>query len=251
MTFQKHILFAFLYGLCLLTSCAQSGSSSIDQRDTSSVFYYLEKEPRIASDKPPLLILLHGVGSNEKDLFGLAGQLPGNYRIVSARAPIELQEGSYAWFRFDMVDGVRIAHEDEAERTRLQLIRFVEQMSKKYNTPFDKIYLLGFSQGAIMSYSVSLTSPKSVRGILALSGGILPSLKNVVKPNDELKDLRLFIAHGTADEVLPLSRAIDARAYVESLGIIPSYYEYRGMAHSISREELLDINTWLKTENEN
>jgi len=249
---MKKILPLLMLGWALI-SCAQTGSSGsvVDERDFSSVFYYIDKAPRIASDNPPMLILLHGVGSNEKDLFGLADQLPGEFRIVSARAPITLQEGSYAWFRFDMVDGVRIAHEDEAEKTRLDLIRFIEQMSAQYKTPSDKIYLLGFSQGAIMSYSVSLTTPTAVKGILALSGGVLPSLKDKIKPSDELKKLQMFIAHGTDDLVLPLSRSIEARDFVESFGIVQSYHEYMGMEHRINREELIDINNWLKADIKN
>ncbi len=66
---------------------------------------YLVREPKVSADKPPLLILLHGVGSNEKDLFSFATHLPDKFRIISARAPIELGPSSFAWYQVDFSSG--------------------------------------------------------------------------------------------------------------------------------------------------
>jgi hypothetical protein len=60
------------------------------------VLYYLAKEPSIKSTKMPVLILLHGIGSNEKDLFHLADKLHPQMLIISVRAPIQLDKGAYA-----------------------------------------------------------------------------------------------------------------------------------------------------------
>ena len=59
---------------------------------------YLIREPKIKLDKNPLLVLIHGYGSNEEDLFSFATELPEEYYIVSARAPYNMQYGSYAWY---------------------------------------------------------------------------------------------------------------------------------------------------------
>ena len=58
---------------------------------------YLIREPKIKKDSNPLLLLLHGYGSNEADLFSFASELPEDYYVISARAPYDLQYGSYAW----------------------------------------------------------------------------------------------------------------------------------------------------------
>ena len=60
--------------------------------------HYLVKEPKIKKDKNPLLLLLHGYGSNEEDLFSFANELPEEYYVISARAPYDMMYGSYAWY---------------------------------------------------------------------------------------------------------------------------------------------------------
>ena len=59
---------------------------------------YQVREPKILLDKNPLLLLLHGYGSNDYDLFSFASELPDEYFVISARAPYDLQYGSYAWY---------------------------------------------------------------------------------------------------------------------------------------------------------
>ncbi len=60
--------------------------------------HHLVREPKIKKDKNPLLLLLHGYGSNEEDLFSFASELPEDYYVVSARAPYDMMYGSYAWY---------------------------------------------------------------------------------------------------------------------------------------------------------
>jgi len=59
---------------------------------------YKIQEPKVILDKNPVLLLLHGYGSNEEDLFSFATELPDNYYIISARAPYDLHYGAYAWY---------------------------------------------------------------------------------------------------------------------------------------------------------
>ena len=66
-------------------------------KDTSTSLHYLVKHPKVENEKTPLIILLHGVGSNEKDLFSFANQLPEKYLVISARAPHVLGQDSYGW----------------------------------------------------------------------------------------------------------------------------------------------------------
>src|SRR5690606_18919359 len=63
--------------------------------------YHLVREPKVKKEKNPLLLLLHGYGSNDADLFSFASELPDEYYVISARAPYDLMYGSYAWYAID------------------------------------------------------------------------------------------------------------------------------------------------------
>ena len=99
-------------GICLL---AMSLTTSLNAAPTGTRLHYLMRGPKVASAKPPLLLLLHGVGSNEADLFSFADQLPDEYLVVSARAPITLGPESYAWYQVDFSTGTPIFNAQQAE----------------------------------------------------------------------------------------------------------------------------------------
>ena len=95
---------------------------------------YLVKEPSIKSAKLPVLILLHGIGSNEQDLFSMANQLPNQMLIISARAPYTLSQGSYAWYHMDLSSGKPVYSSEEAEKSRNLILQFIDQIKTKYKT---------------------------------------------------------------------------------------------------------------------
>jgi phospholipase/carboxylesterase len=104
--------------------------------------------------------------------------------------------------------------------------------------------LLGFSQGAIMSYNVIFTRPELVNGIAAMSGRMMDGIKpNVSKK--ALEAVQVFIAHGTQDQVIGVEHARTSLKYFNSIGMKPEYHEYQ-MAHTISPQTLSDVITWLK-----
>ena len=80
---------------------------------------YRIREPKIKLDKNPLLLLLHGYGSNEDDLFSFATELPEEYYIISARAPYDLQYGSYAWYAINFdADQNKFSDHEQAKVSR-------------------------------------------------------------------------------------------------------------------------------------
>lgn len=104
--------------------------TSFAQKTTTSL-YYIFKEPKIKSAKPPVIILMHGVGSNEKDLFSFANQLPDSFLVISLRAPIELGKDSYAWYHLSFENGKPISNPIEAEASRLMIIDFINTLKKQ------------------------------------------------------------------------------------------------------------------------
>ncbi len=213
--------------------------------DTTSVLHYLVREPKIKSAHPPLIILLHGVGSNEEDLFSFADHLPEKYLVISARAPITLGGNSYAWYHLDFSTGKPVYNFAEEEKSRATLIKFISQVKDKYSAGPNEIYLCGFSQGAIMSYSIALTRPDLVKGIAIMSGRLIEEIKPFIAAKDKLQKLKIFISHGTKDSVLPVQNAREAAAFLKTLNINFSYKEYPE-EHTISNEMFNDLLQWLK-----
>lgn len=134
---------------------------------------YVVREPKVKSENPPLLILLHGYGSNEQDLFSFASELPDELLVISARAPQTLGMGSYAWYtiHFDMNNG-KFSDTNEAIVSRDVIATFIDEVKNTFQTNPQKTFLVGFSQGTILSYAVGLNYPDKVQHIVALSGYI-------------------------------------------------------------------------------
>ncbi|TCJ12702.1 esterase [Flaviaesturariibacter flavus] len=208
----------------------------------SAALQYLVREPQVKSPKNKAIILLHGVGSNEQDLFSLASQLPNDFYIIAPRGQYTLGAGRYAWYNVDFSTGKPVYNTDQELSSRKAIGSFIRQVKEKYD--LDEIYLGGFSQGAIMSYSIGLLYPNEVKGVIAFSGRLLEELKPLVKKGGYLQELKVFVAHGMQDNTLPIHYAREAKHYIESLGIKVSYHEYT-LGHQISSEVVRDLNSWL------
>lgn len=207
-------------------------------------FQYLVRESGIKTGKAPLLLLLHGVGSNEKDLFSFANQLPDQFLVVSARAPYTLETGRYAWYQVDFSTGKPVIQMEQEEKSRRMILQFIEELKESYQIDESAVYLCGFSQGAIMSYSAGLTAPDLFKGIAAMSGRLLEEVKPEITSPEALQHLRVFISHGKEDLMLNIEYARSCDSYLKSLGIQPTYKEY-AEGHGINREMLADLIHWL------
>jgi phospholipase/carboxylesterase len=212
----------------------------------------LSREPRRrdAAGRPPLLLLLHGIGSDEADLFGLAPLLDPRFHILSLRAPNRMPPG-YAWYEVHFsVQGPTLRPE-HVESSRRLLIRFLERAPEAYGADPERVYLLGFSQGAIMSLALTLTRPDLLAGVVAMSGRTLEELFQAsgplsghLAPSDELQGFPLLVVHGRYDQVLPVDYGRETRRCFERLPVDLLYREY-DMPHTITRESLDDIAGWL------
>lgn len=233
----------FLFCFVLVTAIHAAGQNTPAlQQDLA--LKYLVQPPTEKTAHTPVIILLHGYGSDEKDLFELRTAFPKSYLIVSARAPYNLPGGGYEWYEPAQVNGGRDGKKDEVDNSRHLIEQFIKQVVTKYKADGKQVYLMGFSQGAIMSYQVGLTDPEAVHGIAPLSGMIFESLKPMIKNTPALKQLRIFVSHGAADQRIPFAEGKAAVDYVKSIGLHPDFHEYPGMGHSISNEVLNDLVKW-------
>lgn len=217
----------------------------IEKADPVLPLHYLLRNPKIKTEKPPVLILLHGYGSNEKDLFSFASQLPDQYLIVSARAPIHLNGDAYAWYPIDFSSDKPEHNLQLEESSRNTLLRFITELKEKFKLNTSEIYLCGFSQGAIMALSLALTRPDIIKGSAVMSGRLLKGIKSLIAKKENLRSLKIFISHGINDNTLPISYGRESHVFVKSLGIVPIYKEYQE-GHSINNQMLKDLIAWLK-----
>ena len=212
------------------------------QLDTQSLTYVV-REPKVPSAHPPVLFLLHGLGSNETDLLSLATQFPPRYLVVCVRAPRDLGGGRYAWYRVDFSTGKPVYDFADVEESVALLGVLMSEVREKYATS-DDVYVGGFSQGGIMSYMLGLTHPERVKVIIVMSGRLLEEVKSLVANEEERQHLRVFISHGVDDATLPIEYGREGASYLRSLHMNPAYTEYPG-GHSISDAMLTDLIRWL------
>jgi phospholipase/carboxylesterase len=203
------------------------------------------REPAGNTPEPaPLLLLLHGVGSNEEDLMGLAPALDPRFFIVSARAPITLGHRAYGWYHVQFTSTGHIIDFEEAEQSRKILLRFVDELIRSYNIDARRVYLMGFSQGCIMSLAAALTEPGKFAGVAGMSGRMPPGIDDKIAPPNELNGLPILIVHGMYDSVISIELGRGIRDALEKLPVELTYREYP-IGHHVSEESLNDVTTWL------
>ena len=211
---------------------------------SQTVLEYLVRKPKTRTENPPLLLLMHGVGSNEQDMFSMSDQLPDNFLIIAARGPLTIGPNSFAWFQVSFSTGVPVINSAQAENSRITIIEFIESLKTQYRFNEKEIYIGGFSQGGIMSYSVGLTRPDLIKGIAVMSGRLLKEVRPQFASPDELKKLKVFISHGISDNVLSIEYAREANAYLKTLNITPTFKEFEA-GHTVNNEMLIGLVDWL------
>ena len=203
------------------------------------IFHLVQKSNR--EDKSPLIVLLHGYGSNEKDLFSFKEFLPNDATIVSLRAPLELFQNMYAWYQIYFENNVKSFDEKSALSSKNLIIDKIKQISKEYNCDDERITLIGFSQGAILGFSVALMKNNLIKNLVALSGYVeekIIDFSSMSFPN-------IYISHGINDDVIP---HLDSKKTLQILNknkINYDYYEFN-QGHGVNMDNLNSFLKWIK-----
>ncbi len=209
--------------------------------------HYLVREPKVKRDKNPLLLLLHGYGSNEEDLFSFASELPEEYYVISARAPYSLggYGSSYAWYAIDFTaDEKRFSDLNQARNSREIIVSLIDQLLSEYPIDEKDVTLVGFSQGAILSYAVALSYPTKIKQVAALSGYLNEDIFVDDYAQNDFGKLRFFSSHGSVDQVVPVDWARKSKPFLDNLGIASVYKEYP-VGHGVAPQNFFDFRNWL------
>ena len=194
----------------------------------------------------PTIIMLHGFGSDENDLFSFSNELPEEYMIISLKAPIPMQPYGNAWYHIyiDHPNG-KFSDDEQAIESRELIVKCIDEIIHKYQADKDNITLLGFSQGTILSYAVALSYPQKVKNVIGLSGYIN---KDIIKEGYEKNDfskLKVYSSHGSVDQVIPVDWARLNKPFLESLNIDCSYSEFP-VGHGVAPQNFYEFKEWLQ-----
>jgi phospholipase/carboxylesterase len=205
----------------------------------------IERPPQTPQEEaPPLLLLLHGFGSNEHDLMGLSPYLDKRLHIVSARAIFDVGFG-FGWYYLYGVPGNLISDDATRAKSLEVLTKFIGDLPGRLGTNPRRLYLLGFSQGAVMSLNLALTVPHLVAGAIVASGYLDEKVLPRVQP-DNLSHLNFLVMHGTEDDLITVEGGRGIRDYLETLPVQLTYCEYP-IGHGIHPDALSLIPEWLSS----
>ena len=225
----------FIYFLSLVS--LNSVKSQVTLKDPASGLNYLIQK----GINDNVIILLHGYGSNDKDLFELARVIDNNATIICPRGPIMYNLDSSSWY--DIVfrnDGNHKRNAVQANSSLEKIELFTKSVLIKHNIK-GAVIIGGFSQGAILSLASSLINPSLYDGVIALSGMLL---SDSLKPaQNQFDSLKIFCGHGTEDQLIPISQGRKCSTLVKTTKANLTYKEYP-CEHTISRQEVSDIKLW-------
>ena len=197
-----------------------------------------------------LLIVLHGYGANEDDLFGLVPHLPEHVTVAAVRAPLPLQPGSHAWFPLSQ-DPVTGELGSTAEPVR-EAVEALHAWVQAVRGDFRTVSLLGFSQGMAMATSLLRLDPEAYACTVALSGFVVdpqlaePQLRELFTRDDDVARVRpkVFWGRGQEDPIISEPRVEETHAWlnahVDLMKIV-----YAGLGHAINEQELGHVKEYL------
>ena len=208
-------------------------------------FVYDVKESFSFDKNSKVIIMFHGYGSNKDDLFSFAKFMSPNFLIISVQAPIQMDYNSYCWWSLNYNNDMQLQMDiEEAKNSLNELNRFIiEDLSVKYNFALNQVYLMGFSQGCMISYALSINFPKNYKKAVGLSGKIPHEIINFDQKFD-YSNHNFFCSHGINDQVIPIEIGRASDKWFSEKNINHKYLEFES-AHGINPQNFEQMNLWL------
>jgi phospholipase/carboxylesterase len=189
------------------------------------------------------LVLIHGRGADENDLFPLFDMLDPDRRLlgVSPRGPLSMPPGGAHWY---VVRQVGYPDPDTFGPTFSLLSGWLDAFLAERGIPLERTVLGGFSQGAVMSYALTL-GPGRPRpaGLIGLSG-FIPTVDGFDLNFEDLFGFRVAIGHGTFDPVIAAAFSREAQTRFEDAGADVTFKE-SPMDHTIDPAYIEYLKVWL------
>ena len=200
-----------------------------------TIVHHAPRKP--APGKPPMLVLLHGFGANEQDLLPMAARLDPRLAVASLRGPYQIRPGSYSWVNGDTAD--------ELDNARRMVIECIDQLADSTGADRGRVYLAGFSQGAMLTLAIALTEPEKIAGAAVLSGRLVAAVRDNHAAPERLRDFPFLVTHGTNDQQIPVRSAHEIRQALKQMGVAVDYREFES-GHYISDFNIGALDQWLR-----
>lgn len=201
---------------------------------------YITKKPNKITIETPILVLLHGYGSNEEDLFSFCPDLPEDWLIVSFQAPINTPYGGFCWYDIDFTNTEKFINIEQAEKSIYLILEEISLIRKQYKITNGEVHLCGFSQGGIISYALALRNPQFFNKIACLSSYPEQKILQNITDKKSLSHLRFFISHGIEDTVIPIDWGKKGYELLYDLNLYFSFREYHS-GHGINSKNYQDL----------
>lgn len=198
------------------------------------------------------VIWMHGLGADGSDFVPLVPELdlracpPLRFVFPSAETmPVTWNNGYVMRSWYDIAGADIVNREDEGGLRKSQgQIEALIAREKARGIPASRIVLAGFSQGCAMTLQTGLRHPEPLAGLMCLSGYLPLAAKTAAERNPASLATPIFMAHGSADPVVPFLRGQQSRDLLQGLGYQLEWHEYP-MQHSLHPQEIVDIGAWL------
>lgn len=200
---------------------------------------FIVREPENITPQTQLLVMLHGYGSNEEDLFSFRHDLPKDWIIVSFRAPRNSDYEGFAWYDIDFNNPDKFLDVDQAVDSMKLIMKSIDNLKHHYQLE-SKTNIVGFSQGGVLTYAMTLTYPDYFHKVACLSSYPDPKILKNIKGKKEIQHLRFFVSHGSEDAVIPLDWGRKAADFLYELGAFFTFREYM-TGHSVNQKNYIDL----------
>lgn len=187
-------------------------------------------------DATKALIMLHGRGATAEDIMGLAGHL--TVQDFSLVAP---QATNHSWYPYSF-----LAPPDQNEpwlSSALTVLDAVVSDLNKEGITSDRVYFLGFSQGACLTLEFVARNARKWGGAIAFTGGLIGDKIYPENYKGDFQGTPIFIGTSDPDPHVPVNRVLSSAKILRSMNANVTEKVYPGMGHSISADELALANT--------
>ncbi len=217
------------------------------QKINTSLLYLVNKPAKITS-KTPVLVILHGYGSSEKDPIQMAKSLQDKFIVFSLRAPHTTTVGGFAWFPMQFLEWAQFKSDyKQTEKSRAKILSFISNACRAYKVDSTQVFLMGFSQGGMMAYDIALSAPTKVKGVLALSTRLMEETMLRQDLNwPEIQKVKFLLVGGYSDKVISFLDTYKAHDFLKTKGVWDLGIKFYDIPHTITPQEIIDLKGWLE-----